>query len=331
MDRQQRTDAARWAVTRMAEGATVLADPAMHDDLVADIADLVEQLDVARASGTSASVPATVLGLRERWAQRGVDADAIDGTLGHLGAYLAQHLSGDAALATRALLRTAPASPAQAALALAPSAVAVAPVVPLVEHFIAGDRHAAWRSVDTALASGSTYVDVGVDLVQPAMVEVGRRWATREVTVAQEHLASAHASYVMTRAFAASPARPPTERRALFACVEGDHHALGVRMLADAFALDGWNAQTLGADVPTTALVDHVATFGPEVLGLSMSSVSRTAVLRDVIDRVRAVCGTRVQRVIVGGFAFSAEGLGAATVGAEAWFDDARQALHALA
>ncbi len=48
--------------------------------------------------------------------------------------------------------------------------------------------------------------------------------------------------------------KPAKARRILLARVEGNIHTIGLRMIAYAFALDGW-VKYLGPNVPTDALV----------------------------------------------------------------------------
>ena len=68
---------------------------------------------------------------------------------------------------------------------------------------------------------------------------------------------------VMTMGLLRSPPPAPIDRRVLLACVAGNHHAVGLRMVADAFQLAGWDVQYLGANVPTAALVRQAAEWNP--------------------------------------------------------------------
>ena len=92
----------------------------------------------------------------------------------------------------------------------------------------------------------------------PALCEVGRMWTRGEASIAEEHLATALVSRVLARSSgsAAVPAGPA--RRIVFACLAGEFHDLGIRFLADVARECGWDAESLGANVPREALVRFV-------------------------------------------------------------------------
>ncbi|MGZ4706648.1 MAG: B12-binding domain-containing protein, partial [Acidimicrobiales bacterium] len=59
------------------------------------------------------------------------------------------------------------------------------------ERMLGGDEAGAWSVIDSALSSGMTLEEVYLDLLTPALRSIGDRWESREITVADEHLASA--------------------------------------------------------------------------------------------------------------------------------------------
>ena len=156
------------------------------------------------------------------------------------------------------------------------------------------------------------------------------RWAERRITVAQEHLATANATMLLGRVFMDANAATPNGRKAVFACVSGNHHALGVRILSDAFALAGWEVRSLGANVPTDDLIDFVRAEAPDLVGLSVSNAEQADAARAAIAAVRR-SGDKACPIVVGGFPFVSGALTAADVGADAAHADARSALDALA
>lgn len=73
----------------------------------------------------------------------------------------------------------------------------------------AGDTTAAWAVVEAALTSGAEPADMHEKMVGPALVSVGERWASGELSVADEHIASAVAA---TAKADAKPARAEIRR-----------------------------------------------------------------------------------------------------------------------
>lgn len=149
-------------------------------------------------------------------------------------------------------------------------------------------------------------------VITPAMHEIGVLWQRGALTVADEHLATA-----LTNRVLAALRGPPGERRgagdgaggersrgrALLAAVEGERHALGLRMAADVLEDAGYEALYLGVDVPTEALLRAVESLSPDLVGLA-------ATLSSLAPRLEAVAGEVRRahprlRLLVGGQAAS--------------------------
>ena len=192
---------------------------------------------------------------------------------------------------------------------------------------LAGNIRGAVEIVDALLEQGRGLVEIEMHVIQPALYAVGREWQANEVSVAQEHLATAIAQTAMTHGLLRSDAAPPNEKRVLLSCVEGNIHAVGLQMVADAFQLGGWEVQYLGANVPTASLVGHVEAWQPDLLALSMSFVWQMPVVREIIARLNQSLGEDRPPVMVGGLAINRFDNGATLIGADAWSSDATSAV----
>jgi MerR family transcriptional regulator, light-induced transcriptional regulator len=141
-------------------------------------------------------------------------------------------------------------------------------------------------------------------VIAPAMYEIGELWQRGALTVADEHLATALTNRVL------AALRPPPDEvatpdrgRALLAAVEGEQHALGLRMAADLLEDAGFDTVYLGADVPTEALLQAVRTLSPDLVAL-------TATMPTLAPRLEAVAAELRQAhpglgLLVGGQAAS--------------------------
>jgi methanogenic corrinoid protein MtbC1 len=74
----------------------------------------------------------------------------------------------------------------------------------------------------------------------------------------------------------------------MLAAVQGEQHALGLRMAADLLEDAGCEAIYLGADVPIEALMQAIASFSPDLLGLSATMPELGAVLASTVQDVRS-------------------------------------------
>lgn len=168
-----------------------------------------------------------------------------------------------------------------------------------------GQRLLATASFATALERAGSLSQASVHVIQPALYDVGRRWQTNQVSVAQEHMAAALSQTLMAQAMSRAAVAPDNGQRVLFACVPGNHHSIGLRMVADAFELDGWSAEYLGANTPTNALVAQVRSGRPQLVGLSVSLPQQLHSLRECITALQTSFGDEGPRIAVGGLVFN--------------------------
>jgi excisionase family DNA binding protein len=61
----------------------------------------------------------------------------------------------------------------------------------LLERLITGDEAGAWAVVEAAMSGGMSPDEVYLDLLAPALETVGRRWESGDLSIAEEHQASA--------------------------------------------------------------------------------------------------------------------------------------------
>ncbi|MDP1848522.1 MAG: diguanylate cyclase [Solirubrobacteraceae bacterium] len=155
---------------------------------------------------------------------------------------------------------------------------------------------AAEQVVDDALAAGLAPAVIQSLIIEPAMERIGRLWEANAITVADEHLATAVSQSVLVKLFdRLTVARPRSRERVLLAAVEGQHHVLGLRMIADVMEGAGFDVLYLGADVPVDALRRFAGEHRPSITGLAFAISVGVGVLAESIHAVHEACpGTRI-------------------------------------
>lgn len=156
----------------------------------------------------------------------------------------------------------------------------------------AADASGAYRVASRALDEGMSPAALYQGVIAPAMHEVGRLWEKGAITVADEHLATALTHRVLAAlrppAFVDQAFEPAsTKPRAMLAAVQGEQHALGLRMAADLLEDVGYQTIYLGADVPSEALFQAIKALTPNLLGLSATMPELRSRLEEVVSRVR--------------------------------------------
>lgn len=181
----------------------------------------------------------------------------------------------------------------------------------LDERLAARDRAGALTSAVSAVRDG----DVGIlelydEVLTPLLVDTGTRWQSGSTRIWEEHFATATVRGIVEAislevAAAAADARAgrPDTPTVLLACPPREQHDLGLRMLADRFALAGWNAVFLGTDTPVEEIVEAARATGASLVVLSASTHFHRVHLRSIVDAVKD--GLPGVRVAVGGPAFA--------------------------
>ena len=185
-------------------------------------------------------------------------------------------------------------------------------------------RTAALGLLDHGLRPRALYLEV----LGPALQEVGLRWQRGLISVAQEHLATAIVSSVMATVAPRLAEPPPIARRAVLACTDGELHDVGLRMVGDFLEADGWDVLFLGALTPADALQRFVSDSKPDVVGLSTALTTHLASAADAISAIRRL--ETPPLVMVGGRAYGDDSSVAFGIGADVLLADAGAASAVL-
>jgi MerR family transcriptional regulator, light-induced transcriptional regulator len=169
----------------------------------------------------------------------------------------------------------------------------------LVTRLMASDEGGAWTVVQRALAGGVTPTDLYLGVLAPTMREIGDRWARGDVSVGQEHQASA----VMVRLVGRlGPlfSRPGRDRGAVvLGAPPGDHHSLPGALFADVLRGHGLQVIQLGADAPASSFVEAAgATERLVAVGVTVTLGGNESAVGDV---VAALHEAGVGPVVLGG------------------------------
>ena len=121
----------------------------------------------------------------------------------------------------------------------------------------------------------------------PELTRLGEAWASRDVTVAHEHFASAGVARALGRAF--SEASPTGGPGVLVGLPEGSHHEMGLLAFATCLRRLGVNVVYLGTDVPLPDWEAAAAELRPRAAVVGVPQSTRPAKAQAVVDRLRAL------------------------------------------
>jgi excisionase family DNA binding protein len=187
----------------------------------------------------------------------------------------------------------------------------------LEARLLEGDEAGAFAICEDALAAWATPADIHLDLLVPALRSIGRRWEEGELTVADEHRASAVATRVLGR-FGPRFVRPGRRRGSVvIGAPAGDRHSLPVMMVGDLLRDAGYAVVDLGADTPGESFVEAARSADRLVaVAIGATLTGNEGAVTAAVAALHA--GVPGAVVIVGGAAVPDEAA-ADQVGADRW------------
>ncbi len=152
-----------------------------------------------------------------------------------------------------------------------------------------GDRPAASRLVIEARNAGASVMDLYEEVIGPAMQSLGDMWYRDEVTVAQEHVATAVTELILTRCYEwlLDDIDPEIYGSAVLACPGEELHQVGLRMFSDVLDAVGMDSYYCGPRTPAEEIPGIVGEVEARLLALSVSMPTHLPVLKATLQRVR--------------------------------------------
>ncbi len=197
----------------------------------------------------------------------------------------------------------------------------------LEDRLLAGDVGGAWAVVEAALASGLAPMGIHVDLLAPALGRIGAGWYDGDISISEEHRATAVATKIVGRLGMRFSPRGRRRGRIVIGTPPGERHSLSVAVVADLIRGAGWEVIELGVDLPIDEFMFAVEKSAPvAAIAVSVGASENLGAARDLITAVK---GSIMAPVVIGGSAIDATT--SAGLGADGWASDGRAAIKAIA
>lgn len=159
----------------------------------------------------------------------------------------------------------------------------------LYDALITGDERTARVLVERLRDGGIESVEICTQMIAPAMRRIGDRWARGEVSLAEEHRASAISTALLATISVHLRGRP--RGVAVVTTVPGEAHALPSMMASLALRADRWQVHYLGTQVPYDQLVELARQVKATLVVLSVADTRLHAETRRWAERVEEDLG----------------------------------------
>ncbi len=194
-----------------------------------------------------------------------------------------------------------------------------------------GDRERAWKLLSDAMDNGVGILEIYQHIFQASLRNVGLLWQTGRISVAKEHLFTSSTQNLMARLYPFIFIKPPSKSKVMAACVSGELHEMGIRMIVDILELEGYDTTYLGANTPSDAIVSMLKESGAKILLLSATMTYHMERLQGLISLVRSDKETEDVTVLVGGRPFLIDDNLWRRVGADGYSKDMKEAIAMIA
>ncbi len=121
------------------------------------------------------------------------------------------------------------------------------------------------------ISENISFIDIYENLIKPALYKIGQLWEYNKISVASEHLATEIAGNLINEILPYILSSPKNNKTIVLACVEGEEHKIGLKMVSDVFEKHGWHSLYIGSNTPRTELINFIEQIKPDMIGLSMS------------------------------------------------------------
>lgn len=157
----------------------------------------------------------------------------------------------------------------------------------LVELILLGSRKEALDLLDASAAEMRWRKTID-GVLEPALDEIGKRWAAENISLAAGYLAGKIAEDALLKAFEAEEAMPETKGPIVIGNVEDDFHSLGRKLVGIFLRTAGWKVIDLGNDVPAEDFVDAAVAGDAKIIGVSammLTTAENIRKIRTELDR----------------------------------------------
>lgn len=167
-----------------------------------------------------------------------------------------------------------------------------------------GYTREAYDIVKNALINQYSLIDI-YTVIADAMYSIGDLWETNEISIAQEHAATAITQFVLTQISAESIKAFQIEgKKAAVFSVESNTHYLGIQMIKNLFNVYQIQTFDFGSNVPNSDIYERIETLGVDLVAYSVTMPEHIDKAIELSETLQMLDPATRPVVIVGGYAF---------------------------
>ncbi len=192
---------------------------------------------------------------------------------------------------------------------------------------LSGNHRQSLNIAGDAVHKPEDLADFYLQVIQPSMYAIGNLWEKGDISVAQEHLASAIVTRVMASLYPRFILLEHTKGKSIVTAAPNEFHEIGPRMVADLLEINGWDVDYIGANVPAKDILDLVLEKEPFFVAISVGTPFNIDNARDIIDTLKSKPSAKNTKIMLGGYCFLDNPQLIEKLGAEGYGASAKEAV----
>ncbi len=196
-----------------------------------------------------------------------------------------------------------------------------------VSFLLDADFESCIKMAEEIVKSPEDLRDFYLQIIRPALYHIGILWEKGEITVAEEHLATAIVGRITSNIYTKFRFGEQKKGKIILTAAPNEFHEVGGRIVADLLEIKGWDVLYLGANTPEKELLKLIRKVEPQILGISVAMPFNIDKAWKIISLLKSDKITGDMKIMVGGMGFNAFPDLWRTVGADGWAPDADSAV----
>jgi methanogenic corrinoid protein MtbC1 len=156
-----------------------------------------------------------------------------------------------------------------------------------------------------AVNRGEDLKSIYINIFERTLVEIGTLWNSSRIDVFQEHYFTEATQMIMSQVNALRPRSESKDYAMISLSTGGELHNIGIRMVTDFMAMDGWKTYFLGSNVPSESLIKAADYYHADVIAISCTMSYHVNSVLSLIKTIHSSHLIKKPKIIVGGLAFN--------------------------
>ena len=131
------------------------------------------------------------------------------------------------------------------------------------------------------------------------MYRIGYLWDKCRISIADEHIASEITKEMVSLINLNTKIEENKDYTVVITCVQKEFHEIGPKIISNYFEFMGWRSVFIGTNVPNKEILNYLAKYKPDVLGISNNFYLNVTKLLELLDLIKTQFPE--QKIIIGG------------------------------